>query len=91
MSVNNPRALTINKGIPAPTPNHREKPIYPFAQMEVGDSFDAPRDMGRRQGRDARQAVLLSRAYDYTKKHNPKARFTVRLIDDQTVRVWRIA
>lgn len=65
---------------------------YPFAEMGVGDGFDAPRDMGKRQnGTDARQNIISCCARGWAKRHNPNARFTVRLIDENTVRCVRIA
>lgn len=67
-------------------------PIYPFAKMEVGDGFDAPRDMGvTGQNRDTRQSRISSCCRLWAKRNNPSAKFTVRLLDENTVRCVRIA
>ena len=66
--------------------------IYPFASMEVGDAFDAPRDMGKtKNGGDKRQNIIGSCAGTYKKQHNPTAKFTVRILDADTVRCRRFA
>lgn len=65
---------------------------YPFAQMEVGDGFDAPRDMGKTKfGQCARQNSVGACARGFTKRHNPTAKFTVRMLDKNTVRCVRTA
>lgn len=90
--------FTIIKNAP-PVPEKirsRGRPsLYPFAQMAVGDAFDAPRDLGRilnsrgEMTSDKRQTSVSSSACSYARKHGGK--FTVRLIDENTVRCWRIA
>ena len=62
----------IEKNIPAP--GRRAK--YPFAEMEVGDSFEAPES-----------AKLRTAAYNAGKKSGRK--FTCRT-HDGALRVWRI-
>jgi len=63
----------IDKGIPFPSK-------YPFATMQVGDSFLVP--LGT-----SRFAVGQS-AKRYGEKHGMK--FTVRQVADKTFRCWRI-
>ena len=66
--------------------------IYNFDLMEVGDAFDAPRDMGKGSGnQDKRQASINSCSRLWAKRYNPTAKFTVRLYDEHTVRCHRIA
>lgn len=84
----------IVKGIPVPPRKGGTgaPPIYPFAQMEVGDSFDAPRDMGKRAcGTCNRQGSVSNSGISYAKRNNPTAKFSVRIIDENTVRCWRLA
>ncbi len=67
--------LVIEKGLP--TPNKRLT-RYPFAGMEVGDSFFAPLTLA---------ASILTSA----RRHHPK-RFTTRSVVEngvRGVRVWR--
>lgn len=65
---------------------------YPFAQMDVGDGFDAPRDMGKfKSGTDRRQSSISANARHYVRRHNSAAKFTVRIIDEHTVRCIRTA
>lgn len=66
--------------------------IYPFAAMEVGDGFDAPRDMGEgKTGADRRRNSIGVCANRWAKRHNPTAKFTTRLLNDDFVRCVRIA
>ena len=85
--------ITIEKNVPLPKPRMRSGvTAYPFPQMEVGDSFAMPRERGYTlTGSDKTQNTLSACARNYAKKHNPNARFSVRLIDENTVRVWRVA
>lgn len=65
--------LRIDKGIPLPT-------IYPFAKMEIGDSFAIPPTIKR-------TAVSVA-AMRYGDKHGMQ--FTVRQMPDRSYRCWRI-
>lgn len=70
--------IKIDKGIPAPASGRHLK--YPFAMMEIGDSFFVP---------TTTSSNILVCAY----KHRPK-RFTTRSVVENGVRgirVWRIA
>lgn len=65
----------IEKNIPMPVGRGN----YPFASMQVGDSFFVPR---------MKAQTLSAAACGYQKKLNMK--YTVRTVDGG-VRVWRIA
>ena len=66
--------------------------IYPFASLDVGDGFDAPRDMGKYpNGKDRRRNSMAVSAISYVKRHNTSAKFTVRILDENTIRCVRIA
>ena len=82
----------IKKGIPISrrTGGHGEQ-VYPFPQMEVGDCFDAPDDMGKNGLRSRRMNSIASSGYNYAKRFNPTAKFSVRTIDGSIVRCWRVA
>ena len=72
-----PATFQIEKSIPTPTTRTGTK--YPFASMDVGDSFYAgPRDM---------EGARVS-SYAYANRHNVKFR-TGR--EGDGLRVWRIA
>lgn len=82
----------IKKGIPVPPkrqPNGNA-PVYPFSKMEVGDCFDVPRKGTKYEKNDATQGVVSSASRQFCRNHAPDRKFTVRIIDDSTVRVWRI-
>lgn len=66
--------MKIESGIPIPA-------SFPFAQMQVGDSFQVPDDIKR-------TAVNVA-AKRWGDKH--AAKFTVRSMPDRTIRCWRIA
>jgi hypothetical protein len=65
--------MSIDKNIPIPVK-------YPFANMQVGDSFAVQPDVKR-------QAIAVA-AHRYGLKHGMK--FTVRLTTDRTLRCWRV-
>lgn len=60
---------------------------YPFAQMTEGDSFEL-----KSNEKDVRKVVsrISSACSSYVKTRNSSAKFTVRRINDSTIRVWRI-
>ena len=66
--------IRVDKNIPLP---HR----YPFAEMDVGDSFEVPAHVKR-------TAVNVS-AKRYGQARGMK--FTVRLTPDRKLRCWRVA
>lgn len=68
--MNQPR---IEKNVPLPQ-------RYPFAQMEIGDSFAVPENVSR-------TAVSIA-AHRHGKEHGTK--FTVRMMPDRSFRCWRI-
>ncbi|MXO67764.1 hypothetical protein GRI72_02815 [Altererythrobacter marinus] len=73
----------IEKGIEMPA-SHRAMRRYPFADMEVGDSFAVPVNDGEDD------MTVRSAAWDYGRRHGMK--FTGRLLRDEGVlRVWRVA
>lgn len=81
----------VTKEHPIPPKRAGAHPKYPFHLMEVGDSFDAPRDMGKDDdGRCRRRLAVDTSARGYCRRHNPKAKFTTRIFDKDTVRCWRI-
>lgn len=86
--------IEIETGVPIPPPKggcgrpHR----YPFAGMNVGDSFAVPRVRGEKRecGSDRVQARISNAAGRWVRRHKSQARFVVRVIDETTVRCWRI-
>jgi len=68
--------ITIQKGVPLPK---RANNKYPFQEMEVGDSFELP----------VSQKAAVARSA-WSRGLELEAKFTVRQISDETVRVWRI-
>ena len=68
----------ITKGLPIPKISAGRPAIYPFAALEVGDSFSAGNEEA---GKVRRAASAFSR--------NHKVRFTVRK-EGEGVRCWRI-
>jgi len=65
----------IEKNWPIPV----ERSRYPFAKLEVGESFEALR---------AKEKSVRSLASMFNKA-NPDKRITVRVQDDETLRIWR--
>lgn len=71
--------FTVEKGVPRPKLKGRNSK-YPWADMEVGDSFAAPKKLS---------ISLVNSAAQQSRKRGWK--FSVRTMDEQTCRVWRIA
>lgn len=95
------KGFLIEKGVPIPpsrggSPGRipgKKPPMYPFGDMEVGDSFAAPRDMGVAPApsyADRRQTAIAAHAYRWSRDHTPGMDFTTRLVDGSTVRCWRV-
>lgn len=72
--------MAILSGVPMPQKYVGRSTKYPFADLNVGDAFDAP--VGERKS-------LSQSAYKYGKSNN--MRFTVHCISDTHVRCWRMA
>lgn len=68
----------IESGLVSPDSTRFDK--YPFGKMEVGDSFALPSKESNRVSMSATQ---------YFKRHG--ARFTVRKVDSETHRCWRVS
>lgn len=78
----------IIKNAPPMKPRSR----YPFADMEVGDAFDVPDDMGvRPKGESGRQNSIGSCSRVWVKKYSPGAKFTIRKQPGGIIRCQRIA
>lgn len=78
----------VEKAVPIPTQFRpkKESERYPFSQMGIDDSFavsdgavTADKLMGRLRG-----------ALNTFKKKYPDMKFTIRKLDNTTVRIWRI-
>lgn len=92
--MQNDSEFAIENDIPIPFETHVRHGgsrgcMYPFDKMEVGDSFEAPRDMGMIGKRDARQNSLASAGHGWALRNAPGRAFRTKLYDD-CVRCWRI-
>jgi hypothetical protein len=65
--------MKVEKNVPLPV-------TYPFAKMDVGDSFAIPPD--------SRRETVAVAALRYGRKHGMK--FVVRLMPDRSYRCWRL-
>ena len=83
-------AYEIESDIPIPESGRR---MYPFADMSVGDSFKAhPRkgdveNFGLAEAMKRLRGSLVSSSTNYGKRNG--VRFSLRTIDDHTMRCWR--
>ena len=66
--------IKIDKDVPVP-----DLGLYPFDQMEVGDSFVTPR------------ACVRTAAAEWAKRRGNGAKFVCRRQPDGTFRIWRVA
>ena len=73
------KRIKIDKDVPMPAPGRR---IYPFDQMEIGDSFEVPIE---------RANSVTSSSNAFRVKHNKKLRLVRRSNTiEGTVRFWRV-
>jgi hypothetical protein len=72
-------AFTIEKNVPLPSKCSTRR-AYPFAQMEVGDSFAFPLKAYR---------AVSNNSHMFAKRNGGK--FATRKIDAETGRCWRVA
>lgn len=75
----NATEIVIEKEVPIPTPGRKGAPIYPFAQMKIGDSFLLSKKLG---------SAAKSSAYKYAAEHLG-FRFSARDLPEG-VRIWRV-
>lgn len=69
----------IESGVPMPNTKGR-KGKYPFAEMAIGDSFELPKGSPK--------TTVLNAANNWAKRHNKKARFSIRY-HNEILRIWR--
>lgn len=71
----------IESDIPVPATRMRKARTYPFADMEIGDSFAIPADVPHNRVRIA--------GYQFGRRHNRK--YTVQRVNGERYRCWRVA
>ena len=74
--------VKMEKGVEIPPIEYVRKPLYPYAQMQVGDSFCLPADEAGKVERSIRAS-----AYRHSRVKGGK--FVVRAVEDG-IRVWRV-
>ena len=67
----------IEKGIEMPT-----KTVYPFGTMEIGNSFEFPKD-------ERTKVATAIANYQHKHQHKSGARFSIRTTGE-TLRCWRV-
>lgn len=72
--------IEVEKNVPVPE-GGRSSVKYPFKTMEVGDSFTV----------EAGKEMSVRSSATYYKKIQPGAQYTIRRMEDNTLRVWRTA
>lgn len=76
----------IESGVPVPASARQGISAYPFAVMQVGQSFCVP-ITGTRIQTDGRIRNAIQR---YVKQQQGAVKFTVRK-DGNSIRIWRVA
>lgn len=78
----------IEKGIPIPH-NRGKKSKYPFFDMEIGDSFEV-KVVGDKT--PEKLAMSIRNCYYNIVRNNKQLKewkFTIKVMDEETVRCWR--
>jgi hypothetical protein len=80
-------AFEVEKGVPIPKQRARREggTKYPFAEMEVGDSF-AVGFVSEKVLTAIRQASVR-----FVKERHPDRKFSFRKLEDGSYRCWRVA
>ena len=73
----------IEKGIPLPKNTRGRKLKYPFAEMEVGDSFDCGEYKYNKAG------SVSTSARTWAMKNKKEWKFRVAKTEYNTLRIWR--
>lgn len=86
--------IAIERGVPLPARQMHLRPRaskYPFAQLEVGDSFAIPLSGERKNNLYVTSMRLTSAAASH-RKRNPGWAFSIRTLPDEgVVRIWRVS
>lgn len=72
--------IKIQKNIPIPNTTAGRPSKYPFADMEIGDSFEL---------RDVPKNTVLNAASSWAKRNKNKRKFCIRY-ENKVTRIWRI-
>lgn len=81
-----PKEIEITDSVPVPTFTRRHK--YPFASLDVNDSFLIENPTGSELKKT--RSRVASAACAFKRAHEPKWKFTTRL-EGAGVRIWRVA
>ena len=87
--LNHPTISEIIKDVPLPRKQSSRTLNYPFAEMEIGDSFmvnDGKEDINQRGSSTERQ--LRAAVHHNSRRLNKK--FSCRRIDADSLGVWRV-
>lgn len=74
-------SFVVESDVPV-TPHKNGYATYPFARMNVGDSFAIKTDTMRQR--------VSSAVCHYVRENEPELKFTVRRVDDGGWRCWRM-
>lgn len=81
--------IKIEKGVPIPPKVGPCETLYPFVDMQSGDSFAIAVPDGKTV--KSLRMLLTSRAAAWAKRHAPGTKFTTRIEDgDKAVRIWML-
>ena len=72
-------SIEVENAVPIP-PSRRLPTKYPFAKMQIGDSFLV-------KGTENECVAARNAAWNYASRH--KVRFTSRIINGMGIRIWR--
>ncbi len=79
--------IKIDKNVPLPVRRTNHKMLYPFAEMEIGDSFLVPLPPGKLI--EDHRSNISACAAGFRKRY-PSYAFTTR-VEGDGVRCWRVA
>ena len=81
-------SYTIEKNVPIPR-KRGEKSKYPFFEMEIGDSFVVPVKSGQIAPKVANSIRTCYHNICRYNKDFKSRKFTIRILDEKSVRCWR--
>jgi hypothetical protein len=81
--------IVRERNIPIPEEIPTKRSVFPFHELEPGDSFSFPALHDSSHAQRQLSSVILS-SRQYAKNYEPQAKFIARL-DGSVIRVWRTA
>jgi hypothetical protein len=85
--------IEIETNVPMPADLELTASLTPavFERLEIGHSFAVDRCGSRPDGIDRAYIIVQIESYNWGNNIQPRRRFETRIVDENTVRCWRVS